>query len=126
MPSAQIWKAVAEVLTKGLGFLHPTAQIAILVGALLGIGFEIVNLKMKGRFPLTGVGMGLAFVLPFVDSLAMATGAFLFWFMGKKFKDPGHTLNRIFVENHETVCAGGIAGGAIIGIVLILLETAVL
>jgi len=30
------------------------------------------------------------------------------------------------VDNHETVCAGGIAGGAIIGIVLILFETTIL
>jgi uncharacterized oligopeptide transporter (OPT) family protein len=111
------------VLIKGLGFLHPTAQIAIGVGAVLGIVIEVINKKMKGRFILSGVGIGLAFILRFTDSLAMATGAVLFWFLAKKHKDPASKVHRIFVENHETVCAGGIAGGAIIGIALILLET---
>jgi uncharacterized oligopeptide transporter (OPT) family protein len=122
MPSAQVWRAVAEVLTKGLSFLHPTARMAILVGALLGIAIELVNQKMKGKFVISGVGMGLAFVLPFSDSLAMALGAFVFFLFHKKVKDPKAKLHSIFVENHETVCAGAIAGGAIVGILLILLE----
>lgn len=123
MPSAQIWRAVAEVLTRGLNFLHPSAQAAIAVGAVLGIVIEIINQKLKGKFILSGVGMGLAFVLPFNDSLAMASGAVFFYVLSKKYKAPGSRMHRIFVENHETVCAGGIAGGAIIGILLILFET---
>lgn len=122
MPSAQVWRAVAEVLTKGLGFLHPSARWAILVGALVGITCEALNQRTKGRFPLSGVGMGLAFVLPFSDSLAMALGSFFFWAMSKRLRDPNTTLHRAFVENQETVCAGGVAGGAIVGILLIVFE----
>jgi uncharacterized oligopeptide transporter (OPT) family protein len=40
MPGAQAWRAVAEVLTKGLGFLHPTARYAVIIGGALGILFE--------------------------------------------------------------------------------------
>ncbi len=123
MPSAQIWRAVAEVLTKGLDLLHPTAKAAIVVGSLLGVAIEIVNQRMKGRLALSGVGMGLAFVLPFSDSLAMATGAVLFWALTRKCRNPSSAMYRIFVENQETVCAGGVAGGAIIGILLMLVET---
>jgi uncharacterized oligopeptide transporter (OPT) family protein len=123
MPAAQVWRAVAEVLTRGLSFLHPTAQAAILVGAVLGIVIEIINQKMKGKFIISGVGMGLAAVLTFSDALAMALGAFAFFFFKKKFSDPKTIRHTVFVENHETVCAGGIAGGAIVGILLILLET---
>lgn len=122
MPGAQVWRAVAEVLTQGLGFLHPTAQIAILVGATLGILLEIVGAKTKGRFPLSGVGMGLAFILQFSDSLAMASGAILFWLFKKKFNDKKTKKYKIFVDNHETVCAGGIAGGALMGIVLVIVN----
>ena len=122
MPSASIWRATAEVLTQGLGFLHSTAQIAVLVGAVLGIVLEIINKKMKGKFPLSGVGLGLAFILPFSDSLAMATGAILFGLLKQRIRNKASNAYRIFVENHETVCAGGIAGGALIGIVLMLLE----
>ncbi|MGZ3697163.1 MAG: OPT family oligopeptide transporter [Bdellovibrionota bacterium] len=126
MPGAVIWKAVAEVLAHGLSFLHPSAKIAVVVGAILGLAFELLNKAMKGKFPLSGVGMGLAFVLRFPDALAMSLGAFLFWYFEHKFKNPKSTAFKIWVENRETICAGGIAGGSIIGIILILLETVVL
>lgn len=126
MPSATIWKAVAEVLTQGLSFLHPTARWAAAIGAVLGIVFEIANKKMKGKFPLSGVGVGLAFVLPFPDCLAMSLGSFLFWFFERKYKNPETLGFRALVENRETLCAGAIAGGSIIGIILILLENVVL
>lgn len=123
MPGAMVWKAVAEVLAKGISTLHPTAQLAMAVGGLMGIVFEIINQKTHGRFLLSGVGMGLAFVLNFHDSLSMATGAFLFWLFERKFQNHRSLGYRALVSNRETVCAGIIAGGSIIGIALILLET---
>lgn len=126
MPAAQIWRAVAEVLTKGLGFLHPTARLAIAVGAVAGLLIEIANQRTQGRFPVSGVGLGLAFVLRFSDSLSMALGAFVFWLAGRCLRDRKGLGFRAFVENHETLCAGAIAGGSIVGLVLILLETVVL
>ena len=74
MPSAQVWAAVAKVLTKGLDFLHPTAKWAILIGGVLGIVLEIVKRRTQGRFPLSGVGIGLAFVIPFSTCLAHVSG----------------------------------------------------
>jgi OPT family oligopeptide transporter len=126
MPAATIWKAVAEVLAKGLSFLHPTAKAAVAIGATLGVLFEVLNKKMKGRFPISGVGMGLAFVLKFTDSLSMGLGSVLFWAFERVYTDKGSRANRIWVENRETICAGVIAGGSIIGIILVLLETVVL
>lgn len=126
MPAAQIWMAVAKILTQGLSFLHPTAKAAILIGAIIGLLIEIANQRTQGRFPISGVGLGLAFVLKFSDSLSMALGAFLFWLAGKYFLDKKSFGFRAFVDNQETVCAGVIAGGSIIGLVLILLETVVL
>ncbi len=79
---------------------------------------------MKGKFPISAVGLGLAFVLRFTDSIAMGTGALLIWYFHKKLK-AGTKGHKIFVENAETVCAGIIAGGSIIGIILILLENVV-
>jgi OPT family oligopeptide transporter len=125
MPGATIWKAVAEALTQGLSALHPTAQIAALVGAVLGIVLEFLNQRTKGKFPVSAIGLGLAFVLRFTDSLAMALGAFFFWYCSKRFKNPESTGHKVFVENSETLCAGVIAGGSIIGILLIILETVV-
>ena len=54
----------------------------------------------------------------------MALGTLLFWLARKKFKDQKSFGYRAFVENQETMAAGVIAGGSIIGIVLILLENA--
>ena len=126
MPSAQVWRAVAELLAKGFSTLHPTARWGILVGAVLGVVIEWANLRMKGRFPVSGVGLGLATVVPFPDLLSMGGGAVFFWACGRLMKDRSATGYKVFVEDRETVSAGIIAGGAIIGIILILLETAVL
>jgi putative OPT family oligopeptide transporter len=126
MPGAVVWKAVAMVLTKGLEFLHPTARWAILIGALLGLAIEIANQRTKGKFPISAVGLGLAPILRFGDAWAMALGALFFWAAGKYFKDPKSFGYRALVDNQETACAGVIAGGSIIGLILIVLETLVL
>lgn len=124
LPSASIWKGVSEVLTKGLSNLHVTAQIAAVIGAVLGIVFEILNKKTNGKFPLSGVGLGLGFVLRFTDAWSMALGTLFFWSAKKLCKNKEGVGYRALVDNQETVAAGVIAGGSIIGIILILLETA--
>jgi uncharacterized oligopeptide transporter (OPT) family protein len=120
MPSAQVWAAVATILTKGLSFLHPTAQWAILIGGAVGVLFELASMRMKERFPLSGVAIGLAFVIPFSTSLSMALGAGVFWLLRRVITDEGAGGYRIFVVNHETLCAGAIAGGAMVGILLVI------
>jgi uncharacterized oligopeptide transporter (OPT) family protein len=125
LPGAAVWKAVSEVLSHGLSTLHPTAQLAVAIGAVLGLLCEFLNDRTKGRFPLSGVGLGLAFVLQFTNSLAMAIGALFFWVARRKFTDEKSLGYRALVANQETVCAGVIAGGSIIGIVLMVLETIV-
>lgn len=125
LPSASVWKGVSEVLTKGLSNLHFTAQMAALIGAVLGIVIEIVNKKMNGRFPLSGVGLGLGFVLRFTDAWSMALGTLVFYVARKVYTNKESTGYKAFVDNQETLAAGVIAGGSIIGIILILLENAV-
>ena len=127
MPSASIWIAVSEVLMKGLSFLHPSARIAVGIGAVLGIAIEIANKRFRGKFPVSAMGLGLAFVIQFTDCFAMAVGAGLFWALNRKYAHKENsTGKKIFCDNQETLCAGVIAGGSLIGIVLILLETFVL
>jgi uncharacterized oligopeptide transporter (OPT) family protein len=125
MPGAAAWRAVAEVLTKGLSFLHPSAQAAVIIGGAMGILFELLKKWTRNRFPLSAVGVGLAFVISFSTSLSMALGAILFWALGRVYgQRDGSPGRKLWVENQETLCAGAIAGGAIIGIVIILLEAA--
>jgi Trk-type K+ transport system membrane component len=69
------------------------------------------------------VGFGLAFVITFHTSLSMGLGAILFWVLSRILRNRKEgRSHRIWIENQETLCAGAIAGGAIIGILVILLE----
>ena len=126
MPSAQIWKSVAELLTRGFSTLHYTARIAMAIGAVLGVVVEILNQRTRGRFPLSGVALGLGFVLRYSDVLPMAIGAGIFWLAARRSRRTDSLTHRVLVDNQETVAAGVIAGGSIAGITLMLLETIVL
>jgi putative OPT family oligopeptide transporter len=122
MPAAQIWRAVAELLTKGIENLPTTAVWAAVIGALLGIVLEAISVACKGRFPLSAVGIGLAFVIPWSTCFAMFLGSFLFWMAGRIWSAKESRMNQIVVENQEPICAGVIAGGALMGIAVALYE----
>ena len=57
---------------------------------------------------------------------AMFLGSFFFWLAECIWKTPGTTGHKLFLQNLEPICAGVIAGGAITGIAVILLENFVL
>ena len=126
MPGAQIWIAVAKVLGSGLSVLPLSTRVAVLVGGVTGILIEYLNKKSRGKFPVSAMGLGLAFVLKFSDCWAMATGSLLFWLLGRRLQNSEGGPAKVFVHNQETTCAGVIAGGSIMGIVLIIVETLVL
>ena len=52
----------------------------------------------------------------------MFAGAFFFWVAGKFMKDEKTSGHKVVIKNQETICAGAIAGGAIVGILIILAE----
>ena len=126
MPGAQIWIAVAQVLSKGLAVLAPSTKIAVVIGAIVGIFIEFMNRRTHGKFPISAMGLGLSFVLRFSDCWAMALGSLIFWGLGKTLKNKEGKGYKVFVDNQETACAGVIAGGSIMGIILIIMETLVL
>ncbi|HUU98316.1 MAG TPA: OPT family oligopeptide transporter [Phycisphaerae bacterium] len=121
-PAATVWKAVAEMLTKGLSELPTTALWAAGIGAALGIVFEIIRAASKNKLPLSAVGLGLAFVIPFQICLAMFFGSFVFWVIGTIWPKPEQRMNEIYVQNQESICAGLIAGAALIGVGVMALE----
>lgn len=126
MPAATIWRAVAEVLTTGISNLPMSARWAVLFGAILGLVLEGIRLATKGRFWVSAVGIGLATVIPFNTCLAMFLGGFFFWLAERVFKRPESAVHRIIVKNQEPICGGVIAGGALMGIAVILIENFVL
>jgi uncharacterized oligopeptide transporter (OPT) family protein len=126
MPAAIIWKAVAELLTRGISELPHTAVLAAAIGAVAGIAIEFLKIVTKNRFPISAVGIGLAFVITFQTCLAMAAGSIFFWAAAMLWKREGSLGKRIFVDNLEPVCAGVIAGGALMGIAVAILTAFVL
>ncbi len=112
-PAAQVWKAVAELLGKGIHALDPTALWAMGIGGALGI---IITLLEK-RFPdhrhliPSPTGLGLAFVIPAWNSMSMFAGALAAWWFEKKHKEASDTYT-------IPVASGLIAGESIMGVLI--------
>jgi uncharacterized oligopeptide transporter (OPT) family protein len=153
-PGALQWKAVAELLMGGVEHLDPTARAAVVIGALVGVAVEVSRQLTKDRFPLSAMGLGLSFVLSFHDTWAMFLGSLVFWLLQrrtKRWKDRAATAEAsvhlqgssgtsaapprssgakkpwyaLASENTETICGGVIAGGALMGILVNVLDVLV-
>jgi putative OPT family oligopeptide transporter len=76
-PATNMWKAVADLLTQGVNHLPQTARVAIVIGALLGMALAVVeNLWPRARPYLpSAMGVGLAWYVPFQNSLSFFIGA---------------------------------------------------
>jgi len=119
MPSATVWKGVADVLGEGIGNIPVSARWAALVGILAAIVLEFLRIRTKNRFPLSPIGIGLAFVIPFYTCFVMFLGSFIFWLAERLSRNPKESL---LVENQEPICAGLIAGGSLMGVAVAIIE----
>ncbi|MBK8269693.1 MAG: OPT/YSL family transporter [Planctomycetes bacterium] len=122
-PAAEVWRSVAEALTRGLGGLPASAVWAACIGSAAGIVLEVGRKKWP-RISLSPIGIGLAFVIPFDASFAMFAGAFAFWIGAKVWRKPSSWYGSIVQPNHESICSGLIAGAALMGLVALGVEAA--
>jgi uncharacterized oligopeptide transporter (OPT) family protein len=77
-PSAMVWANVSKMLVSGLSALHPTAQVAAVIGALVGsvlAVFEAVLPKKHLTWVPSPSGLGIAIVIPAYNSIMMFLGA---------------------------------------------------
>lgn len=116
-PGAAQWKGVAELIANGLDALPRSVVISMIIATIVAVAFELARLFTRGKFPLSALAIGLGVVLPPDSTLMMWCGAMFFWLMkvllrGKE----GRTPHMLFVDSHETICAGLIAGTAFLGI----------
>ena len=79
---------------------------------------DLTRIVSRNRFPLSPVAIGLGFIIPFHTCLSMFAGTFLFWCLERIFWRKESRGNEVFVQNQEPICAGLIAGGALMGIVV--------
>ncbi len=117
-PAAQVWKGVAELLALGLSSLDITARWALAIGGLIGILIPVLErlLPVKARpFVPSAMGLGLAFVIPFWNTLSIFVGALIAWIMTKRARDLASTYI-------IPVASGLIAGESLVGVMVALLS----
>jgi uncharacterized oligopeptide transporter (OPT) family protein len=122
-PSAVQWKGVSEMITSIFGgdstrsLLTTSIIISMVIAAVVAIVFEIARIRSKGKFPLSSLAIGLGVVIPPDSTMAMFAGALFFWFMTGRYKELKNSFgNKLFVQTLEPICAGIIAGAALVGI----------
>jgi OPT family oligopeptide transporter len=115
-PSAQVWKGVAELLANGLSSLHGSARIALVigmaVGALLSVLDRLAPTRIRSFLP-SAMGLGLAFVIPFWNTLSIFLGALIASFARKTRME----------EFTIPVASGIIAGESLLGVLIALSST---
>jgi uncharacterized oligopeptide transporter (OPT) family protein len=97
--------------------------MAMIVAAILGLVLEVTRIFTKGKFPISPIALGLGVVIPPDSTMAMFAGSLFFYVTGKLYHaKEGSFGKRLWVDTHEPICAGIIAGAALVGIGDILVQ----
>jgi OPT family oligopeptide transporter len=120
-PATRTWEKVAKVLTEGIDSLPQSAQVAILVGAAIGVLLPLIEkfvIPAKYRkYMISATGLGLAFMLPFYNSLAFTIGAVIALLWAK--------WNKRTADLYTVPLASGlVAGESLIAAFIAMLATA--
>ncbi len=116
-PAAQTWKGVAEAMAQGLKTMHPVKVWCIVIGGLAGILLPVLSRlfpKYQKWIP-SAAGVGLAWVFQWFYGLLFFTGAVIG--LGWKRWSEKHCEEYLF-----PVASGIVAGGALMGVVLVFWE----
>jgi OPT family oligopeptide transporter len=116
-PAAQTWKGVAEAMAQGLSTMHPVKIWLIVIGGLVGIILPILSrlFPKQNKWIPSAAGVGLAWVFQWFYGLLFFLGAVIGWAWQKK--------NAAQCEEYLfPVASGVVAGGALMGVVLIFWE----
>jgi uncharacterized oligopeptide transporter (OPT) family protein len=128
-PGAVQWKGVSDLVTTifggGSGQVLLTTSIvwSMAIAALAALVMEIMRVRTRNRFPLSPLAIGLGVVVPPESSLMMFLGSLMFWVAGRVYAGRRESGGfRLWVDSQEAICAGLIAGAALIGIADILVR----
>ncbi len=118
-PSAQVWKGVAEVLANGVESLHPWARWGMLVGGLIGIALPLLEVRFPAhrKYIPSAMGIGLALVIPWFNSLSMFLGALAAYAWERRDKERA-------TKYTVAIASGVIAGESLLGVAVALLSAA--
>lgn len=113
-PAAQVWKAVAELMAQGLSSLDSTERWALAIGGLVGLLIPLLErlLPPQARpFIPSAMGLGLAFVIPFWNTLSIFVGALIAWILTRQAKN-------LSLKYTIPVASGMIAGESLMGVAM--------
>ncbi len=126
-PSALQWKGVSDlvaaVFSQGRSPIPVSAVWSMGIAAVVGLGLELVRILRRGGFWLSPLAIGLGVVIPPDSTIAMFAGAGFFWLMRRRHSHrPGTPGYRLWIDTQEPICAGLIAGAALVGITDVLVR----
>jgi len=132
-PAAVQWKGVSDLVAAVFGGPEASALLtnsiiwSIAIAGFAALTMEILRIRTNNRFPLSPLAIGLGVVLPPDSSFMMFCGSALFWYAARKLRSrPESRAHQIWVDSQEPICAGLIAGAALVGIGDILVKVFVL
>ena len=112
-PAALVWRGVAELLSKGVGALHPTARMGLVIGATLGLVLPILEMMFpkQKKFIPSPVGLGLAFTINGFNVISFFIGACIALWLKK-------ARPKVAEEYIVPVSSGIIAGESLMGVAI--------
>jgi uncharacterized oligopeptide transporter (OPT) family protein len=132
-PAALQWKGVSDLVQAIFGgeaaggLLTASIVWSMAIAGLAALVMEILRIRTANRFPLSPLAIGLGVVVPPDSTLMMFVGAAMFWLASRRYGPRAGSRGRaIWVESQEPICAGLIAGAALVGIGDILVRVFVL
>lgn len=116
-PAAQAWRVVALALSRGLESLEPIKVWSIVIGASVGIVLTLLPrwFPRHAKWMPSASGMGLAWTFHWYYGMLFFVGGLIGWLVESKRPALAERYN-------YPVAAGLIAGGSLMGVVLIFWE----
>jgi len=122
-PGALQWKGVSDLVTAIFGddtgrkLLTTSIVWSMIIAGFAALVMEVLRIRTRNRFPLSPLAIGLGVVVPPDSTLMMFVGAAFFWLASRRYGDqPKSRAYLLWVDSQEPICAGLIAGAALIGI----------
>jgi uncharacterized oligopeptide transporter (OPT) family protein len=116
-PAAQAWRIVALALSKGFESLEPVKVWSIVIGSAVGLLLTVLPrwFPRQARWMPSASGIGLSWTFHWYYGLLFFLGALIGWTMERKRPAAAEIYN-------FPVAAGIIAGGSLMGVLLIFWE----
>jgi uncharacterized oligopeptide transporter (OPT) family protein len=90
---------------------------SMIIAGCAAVVMELLRLRTHNRFPLSPLAVGLGVVVPPDSTFMMFLGSLLFWLAGRRYGRRPESLGyKLGVDSQEPICAGLIAGAALVGI----------